>query len=1045
MFPYKSAAGRWCVLLLTILLGLTATAVGQETKGKIVGTVTDASGGVVPGVKLSAVSDILPIPITTLSDDSGRFNFEALPVGTYAVTATKEGFQTLKTANVAVRLGGQVDLNIKLTVGQLASTVEVTEASVSLDVTSSRTATNITAAQLDRLPAGRSFNTLLQVAPGVRREVKNGSAGVGGYQVDGASGAENSFVIDGVDVSDIRRGSLREQNAIPPEFVQEIEVKSSGFEAQYGGASGGVINVVTRGGSNDFHGQFMLQFQNDQMNPRPRGYYKLSPIAVNGIAAANVADFFAPPKDQFRTLWPGGIFSGPLVKNKIFFTTSYFPTFTRTERINHYERSPNNTALGARQFTREDIQHFFMSRLDYAASEKLQVNTSYIWSPLRRKGLLANNDIRVAPAANDLSVTGGWQPSQAYTASVVYSFTSRFLASVRYGYKYQNDKVGNYGLSGAPYNIYRTASSAAGLPVPADVAGGLSFANVSSTFGVVKDITTRHNVYADLSNIVNIAGQQHTFKYGYSVARIGNDVDDDYANGQFDIYWGDAFSRGPINGAKGTYGYYIWQDGVRHKAKVSSRNQGLYFQDTWRASRRLTLNLGLRFENEFLPPYLAEQGGIQIAKPISFGWKDKIAPRLGAAYDLFGDGRWKLSGSFGMYYDVMKYELARGSFGGDYWISHVYQLNSPNVLSLSKTNPAVLGTEITSYNNRTVDVDPATGQIRGVDPDIKPFKQRRFNAAIEHQFASRWTGSLRYTRTDVLNGIEDIGVLNPNGDEDYVIGNPGSGLTRDTKSVFGGKTPNGKEFLVPKATREYNAVEARVQGQWKTTNVIASYTWSRLYGNWSGLANSDEGGRQDPGVSRAFDLPYYYFDQSGSQKNVFGLLGTDRPHEIKLFINHDLKWKFGTTTLGLAQFGFSGTPDTTTFIYQSAPTSPFGRGDLGRTPFYTQSDLTVAHSVRLGERTTMRLEATALNALNQAVVVQRITQLNRAGAITETQLPLSQFFGGYDARKFVFPGNTAAPYAAIYGLPSGSYRTSGAGPGGYQAPRDFRLGLRLTF
>lgn len=1025
------------IFAFAAILGLSSLAVGQENKGKILGTITDASGGVVPGVKVSATSESQAIPVVVTSDDSGRFVFEALVPGTYAVTASKEGFQTVKTANVGVRLGSQTDLNIRLSVGQLAQTVEVSEAAVSLDVTSSRTATNITVKEIDKLPTGRSFNSLLQLAPGVRQENKNGNSGVAGYQVDGASAAENSFVIDGVDVSDIRRGSLRLQNAIPPEFVQEIEIKSSGFEAQYGGAAGGVINVATRPGTNDFHGQILMQFQNDQMNPRPRGYYQRSPLN------ANVADFFAPRKDTYRNFWPGGVLSGPLVKNRIFFTTGYLPTYNRIERVNRY-------ATGTRNYTQENINHYFLSRLDIAPTSKLQVNTSYFWTPQRQKGgALPTTDIRVAAPTNDLTVQGGWQPSAAYTASANYAFSSTFLVSARYGYKYQNDKLGNYGLSGAPYLTYQTASSASPIPVPAEFAGATGFHNVSNTFLVQKDITTRHNLYLDGSKIVNLAGQQHTFKFGYQLARVGNDVNSNYTNGAFSIYFGDSFSRGPINKAAGAYGYYIWEDGVRQNSAVNGRNQGIYLQDTWRVTRKLTINAGLRAENEFLPPYRAEQDGKKIANPISFGWTEKLAPRIGVAYDVLGDGKWKVSGSYGDYYDVMKYELARGSFGGDYWVSHVYKLDSPNVTSLSLTNPGVLGAAITQYDNRTVPIN-SKGEIDGIDPDIKPFKERRFNVEVAHQLASRLTASVRYTHTNLLKGIEDIGVLDPDGNEVYLIGNPGFGRTRNDLGdktspahTYDAKTPNGKEYLVPEAKRTYDAVEMRLYGQVKRLNFIGSYTLSRLYGNWSGLANSDESGRQDPGVSRAFDLPYYYFDQSGSQKNVFGRLGTDRPHEFKAFFSYDQKWKFGTTTIGVNQSAFSGTNDTTTYIYLSAPTSPYGRGDLPRTPFYTQTDLSIAHNIKLNERASLRLEATALNALNQAVVVSRVSQLNRSGAITEDVLPLSKFFAGYDVKNYVAPGKTNAAYNAIYGLPGGSYRAGGTGA--YQGPRDFRVGARITF
>ncbi|MBI3684247.1 MAG: TonB-dependent receptor [Acidobacteria bacterium] len=1013
--------------LIAVLL-VAATTLAQENTGKILGTVTDATGAVVPGAKLTATSPTLPSPLEATSDSSGRYRFEAAPIGTYTITVSKEGFATLKQFNTVVKLGSQVDYNPKLAVGQITQIVEVAEASVSLDTTSSAAATNITAQVFDNLPKSRTFNSLLPMAPGVRLEVKNGNAGVGGYQVDGASGSENSFVIDGVDVSDIRRGSLRLQNAIPFEFVHEIEIKSSGFEAQYGGAAGGVINVATRGGTNDFHGEILGQFTSNQLNPRPRGWYQRS------VANANVAEFFAPKEDNYRTFYPGGRFGGPLVRDKVFFNVGYLPIFSRTERYPQY-------ATGTRTFNREEINHFALARLDVAPNSKLQVNTSWIWSPWRQKGNLPNVDPRIAAPSNDLTVQGGWQPANAYTASSTYAPNGRIVLSARYGYKYQNDKLGNYGLSGAPYVIYQTAAPA-GVPLP----GGTGFTNVSSTFGVVKDITTRHNLYLSGVYLTSIAGQQHTFKVGYDLARIGNDVNDDYANGRFDIYWGDSFNRGSVTNARGQFGYYRWEDGVRHNAAVNSRNQGFYIQDAWKIHRRVTLNLGVRFENEFLPPYTKEVGGVKIANPVAFGWGDKLAPRLGGAWDLFGDGRWKLSGSFGFYYDVMKYELARGSFGGDYWFSHVYRLDNPNVLSLGKANPGALGTKIISFDNRTIPIN-ARGELEGIDPNIKPFKERRYHISLDRSLSSRLTAGVRYTRTDVLAGIEDIGVLDAEDNEVYLIGNPGLGETRNTKSDYGKKTPNGKEFLVPKATRQYDAVEFRVQGQAKGIQFLTSYTWSRLYGNWSGLANSDESGRSDPGVSRAFDLPYYYFDASGSQKNVFGRLATDRPHEFKLFTSYDLKTHAGTTTFGLSQFAFSGSLDSTSVIYLSAPTFPNGRGDMGRTPVYTQTDFGIYHTFKVSDRTNLRLEANATNLFNQAAVVSRTTQINRAGAITDARLPLNKFFSGYKLSDFVYPGNFTVSglpqYNPIYNLPGGNYRAGGGGA--YQSPREIRLGIRLMF
>ena len=1044
-------AAVWMLLSSSLLLCTTLLA--QENSGKILGTVLDVSGAAVPEAKIIATSPRVPRGIETTTDSLGNYVLPNLPIDIYTVTVSREGFATVKRSGIDVQLGSQITYNPQLSIGQVASTVEVTDTAISLDTTSARSATNITQSQFENLSRGRNFNSVLALAPGARQETKGGNAGVGGVSVDGASGSENAYIIDGVEVTDVINGSLQRQNSIPVEFVQEVQVKTGGFEAQYGGATGGVVNVATRGGSNQFHGDMQYLFTGDSLNASERGYWQRSPLD------ANKADFFKPKTDDYSLRYPGGALGGPMIKDKLFFFGAYMPEMEHTIRKVDY-------ASGSRTFEESYLRHYALGRLDYAASAKLQINGTYLWSPAKHNGTLPNRDIRVAAPSNDLGIQGGYTPSENATTSATFTPTANTILQARYGYSYLNNKdaaFGNaYGNADAPYNIYRTASTAAGLPVPGNVAGGTGYSNVSNTLTPYAELTTRHNVYIDGTHIMNIHGQQHTFKAGWALNRVANRTLVDYTNGQFDIYWGDQFTREGIAPTKGTYGYYIWQDGVRRDSGVSGRNQGFYIQDTWRVSPRITINAGVRLESEFLPPYKQVIGGRQVANPISFNWGDKIAPRVGVAWDIFGDGKWKAAGSFGLFYDVMKYQIARSSFGGDIWVSYVYRLDNPNVLSLGKANPGALGSLITSYDNRTLPIN-AAGEIEGIDPAIKPTSTREFSFTLDHQLTNRLVAGVRYSRKDLLKVIEDIGVLDATGSEVYLTGNPGFGRTRvDSQHIYDAKTPNGQEFLVPKATRQYDGLEFRLQGQMKSTTFVASYTWSRLYGNYAGLANSDESGRSNPGVSRAYDLPYYYFDASGSQKAVEGPLGTDRPHTFKLFGSYDLKSKVGTTTFGLNQTAFSGTPDSTSVIYRSAPTYPFGRGDLGRTPFYTQTDLFVAHNIKATERFTVKLEADIRNLFNQAAVISRVTQLNRAGAISTALLPTDKFFAGYKPLDYVTLGG-AVPLNPIYGLPAGNYRNGGGAStnlnyqvgsafaatnpnfGAYQDFRVIRLGIRLLF
>ncbi len=404
----------------------------------------------------------------------------------------------------------------------------------------------------------------------------------------------------------------------------------------------------------------------------------------------------------------------------------------------------------------------------------------------------------------------------------------------------------------------------------------------------------------------------------------------------------------------------------------------------------------------------------------------------------------KISASFGLFYDVMKYDVALGAFGGETFFASIYRLDNPNMKALSKTNPGAGGALIARFDNRLLPLN-AAGQLAGLDPDLKPYNMRQFIARLDRQVTSRISAGVRYTHNDLIHVVEDYGVLGAGNNVVFLIGNPGEGLTRnDPQHIFDGKTPNGKEFLVPRAKRQYDGVEFRVEGRVNALMWTASYTWSRLYGNYSGLASSDESGRSAPDTSAAFDLPYSYFDSSGSQENAYGRLATDRPHTLKWFGHYTLKTRAGPASLGLNQIAYSGLPDSSSFTYLAAPTFPFGRGDLGRTPVLTQTDVALSQIVNTGEHTYLKFEANALNVFNQAAVISRVTLMNRANVAVSSQLlPVDQFFKGYDVRKFLFPGSVAPPWNPLYGLPGGNFRTGGAGA--YQPGRSIRVGASFNF
>jgi len=1054
----SSAQFMLSALLLTLFA--VVAAFGQESTGAIRGAVKDSAGAAIPGAKVTASSPSLVRSIDTTSDKEGSYRFPKLPVGAYTITVSQTGFKTIKNEGINLVLGSELTLDVELSAGSVSESVTVSATAEAIDISSSKSATNITEKFIENAPKGRTFNSLLQAAPGVVFDPRAGSVaggtsglatgtngnnpggGVGGYSVSGSSGSENAFIIDGVEVSNVRNAALGRESAIPFEFVREVQVKSGGFEAEYGGATGGVVNVVTKSGSNQFHGEGAFLFTNAGLNSRPRGFWQREP------GAASRAEFFRQKEDEYRSFYPGFQFSGPILEDRLHFFTSYAPEITRTERSVNFVSSPAFPNGLQKTTTNRLVRHYGIARLDYAPTQKIQVNTSYLWTPIRSAGLLTGVDGRVTPPTNDLSIGGGYTPAKAYTSSFTYTPTSKLILSARYGYKYLNDKGNTYGLPSGTLLLYQRPTSGptySGPAVPANLAGAAGLQNISNPFQVIKDVTTRHNVYLDGSYIVRLFGQQHTFKGGYALNRIANEVIDDYPNGRFDIYWGEGFTRGSRVNERGTYGYYIWEDGIRHQNGANSRNQGYYVQDQWQLHPRVTINTGLRIENEFLPPFTkTAANGAKIPNPIRFGWGDKLAPRFGGAWDVLGSGKWKVSASYGVFFDTLKYELARSSFGGDYWHQRVYKLDNTNISQLSKANPSVGGALIIDIDNRMQAVN-AQGELEGIDPDIKATRSREFTIATEHQLGAHLVASARYTRKRLKYPIEDVGFLDSEESEIYIISNPGFGILNKNFRQLNGQTITLKagQSLFPEAQRDYDGIEFRLEqrfsdGVLRNLSYQASYTYSRIFGNYAGLANSDEAGRSQPNVSRAFDQPYGNFDQNGN--NVYGLLATDRPHVFKFYGNYDYRWKTGTTSFGVQQLAYSGTPLSSEVI-AFVPVFYNGRGDLGRTPVFTQTDLRVAHIIKLSERVEAIFDANITNLFNQGIVTGVTTRIHRNGSISVgapghgNTLTDQQFFNGFDVlSRIQSPTSGSLALNPIYNLPSG-----------YQGIREIRLGFHLRF
>jgi hypothetical protein len=459
----------------------------------------------------------------------------------------------------------------------------------------------------------------------------------------------------------------------------------------------------------------------------------------------------------------------------------------------------------------------------------------------------------------------------------------------------------------------------------------------------------------------------------------------------------------------------------------------------------LTLNIGARIEKEDVPSF-SENG-----QPIEFGWGDKIAPRFGFAYDVFGNGKMKVFASYGQFYDRFKYELPRGSFGGDQFLRYYFPLADPNWTTYTRAY-ALSHTIVGPIDFRVPSNDPSDNRV---DPDLKAARQTEFTAGTEYGLTRDIVLSGRYTRKKLDRTIEDVGFVDSQGNENFYIANPGMGIV---SKPFASGLP-----ATPLAKRQYDAFEVRLDKRYaKNYYLNASYTYSRLVGNYSGLASSDEidalgSGRSSPNVNRFFDLPFLGFTANGDPDN--GRLATDRPHALKLFGAYTFDWKnfFGhavdksgsnSTELSASFIGMSGTPVSTRIDIYGASTFLFGRGDLGRTPTFTQTDATLKHTYKFGndQRFGLRFEVNVLNIFNENNVTSIYPQIS-PDSLSNTTFGISDATGLGELNTFRAIFNGGLRDKIVAGLANGSIKKDARynQPLTFQIPRQVRFGFRFMF
>jgi len=581
---------RSLVSLVLIALALAASPTyAQRTTGQIVGTITDNSGAVLPGVTVTLKGPSIVGTQTSLSNEKGFYRFAALPPGTFTLTFVASGFSTLNREGIRAGVGQVTEENVSLKISQMAEELTVSGESAVVDTATNQVSTNYDKDWVRNAPIPRyTFFDLINAAPGVSQT----SSDVQYRQTSfGSSTTDNSYQLDGTDFTAPVSGA-----AWPypnTDAIEEIEVLSLGAPAEYGNLQGAVFNVVTRQGSNAFHGDANFYYQSDGLTSRN--------------TTVEQDDGSPYHRDKYNDFTAQ--ISGPVVKDKLWFFASY------QLQKDYFSAAGSDPAFPSKQ---KNNRVFGKINWQVAQNHKLMFAYHDDYYNLPDSGSAVN-------AASTLLLNHGHNPSPNVTYTAVLS--PKTYIEARYAGFYGHD-LGDPN-DGGPRVARRYLDNETG-----EITGGI--------YSWYDGKSTRTGVNAKISHFAdNFMGGSHDFKFGVQYTSGGGNytvAPNDY------IY---------TYGGVPQYGYTQ----LPYKQNGQMRALGFFFDDTFRVSSRFTVNLGLRYDwsKASLPaaPILDKLGNPTSEQTPAidnlFTW-NSVSPRIGFSWKITGDGKNVLKGHYGRYY-----------------------------------------------------------------------------------------------------------------------------------------------------------------------------------------------------------------------------------------------------------------------------------------------------------------------------------------------------------------------------------------------------------
>ncbi len=1101
----------------------SASAFAQVGAGTMTGTIVDTSTKrPLADVVVTVTSPALQGEQTVVTDKSGSYRIPNLPPGAYTLRLEGDGYKPYSRGGITMRVDSTIRVNAELLPeGLKAEEVVVVGKAPTVDVGSSSTGVTLNQDFVSRIAlsppggkdsASRSFESLATVAPGAQSDLY-------GVSIAGTTSPENAFIIDGVGVNDPAFGILGTPLSV--EFVKEMGVITGGYLPEYGKAIGGIFDVVTKTGSNEFHGSAWVNYTPGAF-AGPQTLVKSAASTITGT----------PKLSSQRDF--GADIGGPILKDRLWFYAGLqfaFSDYTLERTLSQFKYNPDPAHPGnSVQVTDSDgfpvtiplncpstlqncpaglpaapVLHSsqqtiqYIGKLTYLINQDHSLTLSVYGTPTTSGGNGAfpfdNTGSPTFGLAGTYKTLGGHFDAEANDLSLKYSGAfnnKRQLLDITVGWHHQHQGTTTSDGSGPtdtatpgkvaaipgvifqrntpdfhtlgefepgsvpagackPVNVWTAttvscmsdmdcgqAALGAGFSgngkCDTSVPGGKVCSGPKQTTtcpipgysqggpGFIDDILLNsYQGKAVFTDLLQAAGH-HVIKagvdfsyndYKHIKAYGGGDLYEETTSGHFFEDFRDyAVLSSPDNAT------YL----PHYTAHTNTISVGGFLQDSWSIFDKVTLNVGVRYDAQVI---YGSDGSVGLSLP------NQWSPRIGVIYDFTQQGRSKLFANYARYYEGVPLDMADRSFPSEPAVISLYPskaLVGPNGCDPTQPSNTMKGGACNSNANRlalNAPYDPNQLFIRyggtkeAVDPNISPQSSDEFVVGGEYELFSDARLGLTYTHRNLVNAIEDMSRDEAN---TYFIGNPGKGIASD----------------FPAAIRNYDAFTVSFTKTYSNTWLVqASYTLSRLYGNYAGLFRP-ETGQLDPNITSDFDLRSLLPNQTGA-------LPGDRTHFIKMFGAKDFLLPAGQDILlGLTFTAHSGNPLNAFGAHvlygpNEVFVLPRGTGGtLNKDLSVTQQrgdwiygfDTKVGYSVRLSKDATLGITMDIFNLFDFQGVTAR-DETYTASAVLPCQTgTVPACVKHSDGTKF----NPATEVNPNYGKPAG-----------YQDPRQFRFGAKVTF